>query len=195
MLDNAKAWIGSHYDAAKARANVALAAKKLLEEGGPPQEKKVIAKSDAASAVSAHAGLMAQLADVVAQYEAAAVKLGETEAMGATLSAEEKAEFLALADDYKKVAVSLQQAQLLFPGVDQVRTPTTSPVEEDAAVILYLQHKAQDAKQHAVSVVYNAMDEYKHKARGKAPESAAAAAAEADTPEVSVTGLSLGGTS
>uniref|UniRef100_A0A7S0QBA4 Uncharacterized protein n=1 Tax=Coccolithus braarudii TaxID=221442 RepID=A0A7S0QBA4_9EUKA len=176
FVETAKQFIGTQYNAAKARAGQALAAKALLDEGGPAQERKVVAKSDAASAVTSHAGLVAQLTDVISQYEAAAKKLGDTEGpMGEILSAEEKAEFVALSAEYEAMARMLKAVQLGFPGADEVGVPTSSPIEDDAATILYLSHRVQDAKQRAVAVATQAMDDFNQR-RGKTTPGGAHAA-------------------
>lgn len=139
---------------AKARADTAMAGKKMLDEGGPVVEAYLSAKSNARSAVQADAVTVAQLKDTLVQYKAS---IAEIEKLLVTdISDDQKAEMSGLMEAFKarlekvtKIEVDVGPA----PGM-----PKISPVEDDAINILYVKGKCMDAKKRTTDVAHQAME-------------------------------------
>ena len=146
--------------AAQARVATAQEGNKLLENGGPPMEHKVMAKYLCAAAVQADCVAMAQCDDVAKQLleAAAAMEKAVTDAsLVAALTPAEVHEFKSLSAAYKARAKAMNDAtSCLKAGF--FTAPVTSPVEKDAATILIVKGKAKYAKDRTNEVAQEAID-------------------------------------
>lgn len=141
-------------DSAKARAETAMAGKKLLDEGGPQMEIYLQAKAAARNAVQADAVALAQAADMLAQYETVVTQLES--ALTSDLSDDQKAEIGTLLETFK---MRLEGSKGLVDSTGPPPPlPNISPAEADAIKMLYVKGKVEDAKARSQEVANKAME-------------------------------------
>lgn len=136
---------------AKARADTAMAGKKMLDDGGEPMEKYLTAKSNARSAVQADAVSVAQHQDTVKQYKASIEEVEKLLTTGVT--EEQKAELTKYVETFKARLDVISKLQ-----VDPAPAmPDISPAEDDAISILHVKGKCKDAQKRSSEVAHQAM--------------------------------------
>lgn len=156
---------------AKARADTAMAGKKLLDDGGPPMEHYIGTKANCQSAVEADTLALAHMQDVITQYKAAVAgiekALGEAD-MAAAMTDDQKAELGQLCDAYKARIEAYTAAALPEPPA----IPVISPPEADAVKLLYVKGKVNDAKTRSQEVANKVMEEINKKKEANAAAAA-----------------------
>ena len=146
--------------AAQARVATAQEGNKLLDDGGPPMEHKVMTKYLCSAAVQADCVAMAQCDDVAKQLVEAAASMDKAVSdpqMVAALTPAEVHEFKSLSAAYKMRAKAINDATACLKA-GFFTAPVTSPVEKDAATILIVKGKANYAKDRASDVATAAID-------------------------------------
>jgi len=134
----------------KARVDTAQAGKKLLDEGGPGMEKKLLGKYNSREAFKMDNAFVFYINKVTVDYKEAAEKM---KTAGALTSPDQKA-FQDLAESYLKRAASLEQALGALKPIPAVAT--ISPVESDAITILTTKMQASGLHAKARSSISGA---------------------------------------
>eukprot|EP00933_Yihiella_yeosuensis_P034678 TRINITY_DN2815_c0_g1_i1.p1 TRINITY_DN2815_c0_g1~~TRINITY_DN2815_c0_g1_i1.p1 ORF type:complete len:390 (+),score=125.02 TRINITY_DN2815_c0_g1_i1:99-1268(+) len=134
--------------AAKARVDVGLSAKKLLDEGGETVAAMLLAKQATQESENMDKMLANNVEDVVAAYDAASLQMTEASKL---VESNAPNEFQQLAGDYHARAALLRD---LLPRLKQSPAPaaTMSPVEADAVVMLRAKLKASGLRQSVSSI-------------------------------------------
>ena len=138
-------------DQANARYETAVAGKKLLDDGGPPMEQKLVAKAAARRCVQSAVVATSQIDDVIGQYTELLKELNVC-ATNTAMTAVERAEFAALRTSYVDALSSFQHARAALSKCPPPGILSISPQEDDAISILWAQGKAQTALEHAKQV-------------------------------------------
>uniref|UniRef100_A0A7S0F9Z6 Uncharacterized protein n=1 Tax=Pyrodinium bahamense TaxID=73915 RepID=A0A7S0F9Z6_9DINO len=127
---------------AQERIETAQGGKKMLDEGGPEMEARLLAKKTANDAVTLDRSVVAKLADAAQIYEEAAQKMkASADAATAGEVPNEVPAFAKLAKDYEARAAALKVALETLGSVPEALE--ISAVEQDAISILVAKGKYQ----------------------------------------------------
>ena len=146
----------SLFDDAQERVKTLSSGKALLDEGGAPMRTKVSVKANAKAALAARAMAVAQLRDVKKQLldVGDAMKLAsDDQNIRKCMLSDEIIEFGLLATAFETYSQTIDDA-LRSLETDVPRPPTTSPSEDDAALIVSMRGLADitDPVKHAQAI-------------------------------------------
>mmetsp|Transcript_30400 Transcript_30400/g.64391 ORF Transcript_30400/g.64391 Transcript_30400/m.64391 type:complete len:185 (-) Transcript_30400:61-615(-) len=167
---SAAAAVGEGVNMAKDRVSTTVEGNKMLSDGGPPMEAKILTKAACQSAVQIDAIALGQLEAACKQYTEAA-QLLEKQSSDSSVStantAEETAEFAALAAKYRERATAMEVVITTLKQSVAPTTPAMSLAESDARQILILKGKAVDVGTQVKQVADQAIADVKTKVAGE----------------------------
>lgn len=155
FFNAAKEAMNAASEQASQRMAQAQAGKKMLDEGGPEVEKKLLTKAHCRRTVNADTMCVGQVNDIIAQYEEAMQELTRSLATNAC-TPEERYDFQQLLGLYETRLGDYKQAAQVLAAMPPP-APFISGEEDDAVKILWAKGKARTAQERADKVMSEAM--------------------------------------